>query len=157
DQEAVRDWRNCLRANPRYLSEIIVALGDRLANKDEGPMRRELFAEDPTLLKKAADVAIQAPLDLVEVQERLLADGAAVLSVKSRTPEEDWLLGVVDAKLDKDELALDAMNKATEARHRRTDWGIEFAKRLLNAGKADEAMRVARRTQALMANPGELD
>jgi tetratricopeptide (TPR) repeat protein len=157
ESEAIRDWRNCLLGSSRFLPEILVALNKDLI--DSPKVRNDLFGQDPVLLKKAADVAVDETLKLklYDLEEPLLTDAAAILSRRDRTPELDWLLGQIHARLGKNDKANEAMQRAWQAKPRQFAWGNKLADRLEDAGKLKEAQTVIVTMQSLMPNPSSLE
>jgi O-antigen ligase/tetratricopeptide (TPR) repeat protein len=157
EPEAIRDWRNCIRANPRFLPSILAATNDRLI--DDPKLRNELFALDPALLKRGADIAFDA--GLFDLERPLLEDAATILSrEQNRTPEREWMLGEVSKKLGRRDEAIKAMRIAWEARREQTDWGAKFAEQLSDGGDAaelKEALIVVRIVRSKMPNPQSLD
>ena len=151
EPKAIAYWRNCLRASPRYLPEILQALNNRLTPE----IRSELFSEDPALLMKAAEVA--ETKELFDLKKPLLEGVVAILSRRNRSPEQDWMLGKTYEKLGEDNKANSAMRQAWEAQPRNTRWGADLAQRLFDANQFKEALTVATTTQSLMSNPNELD
>ena len=149
EPEAIRDWRNCLLSSSRFLPKILAALNKQLIDSPKD--RNDLFGQDPVLLKKAAEVAFETKL--FELEKPLLEDAATILARGDRTPEQDWMLGKIYAKLDDDNKALDAMRRAWQAKPRQFDWGIELAERLEDAGQLKEAREVIIAVQSLMPNP----
>jgi tetratricopeptide (TPR) repeat protein len=148
--EAIRDWRNCLKATPRFLPEILAAMKEKKSWLESPKIRSELFSEDPALLKQAADTAVEKKM--AGLEKPLLEDAAAILARSDRSPEQDWMLGKIYLKLDDNGKAIDAMRRAWKARPRQFAWGKELTEQLVDAEQFDEAFNTCRAVQS--TNPG---